>query len=312
MMPICNRQMQNLSKTNELLISKVNRPLGEILMEAGLITASQIEFALQLQSTTNIRIGEILAAHNWIEQQTADFFAESWENLLTHKKKQPLVYYFRRAGLLSEQEIEVLLREQKHFKKPKRFHKLAVEQGYLKQITVNFFLANIFNIYNTNVFSSAQPYEILSRYNRGETNFRRTDLSNAPLIGVSLKGIQLDGSNLRQANLNNSNLSESSFIQTDLALANLVKAVLTAVNFEQANFYQADLREAHLKEANFTKANLHGADLSKAYLLNAIFAGADLTETKLSAEYPYEVYYNSKTIFDEQFQPQQAGWKQLD
>ncbi|MEL6909845.1 MAG: pentapeptide repeat-containing protein [Cyanobacteria bacterium J06648_1] len=302
----------SLSNNDELLISKANRPLGEILIEAGLITASQIEFALQLQSTSELRIGEILASHNWIEQQTADFFADEWAKLLKEKQKKPLVFYFRSAGLLNEQQIAVLIREQKQQLKPKRFHRLAVEKGYLKQITVDFFLASIFNIYNTNVFSFAKPYEILSRYNRGETNFRRTELSKAPLMGVSLKGIQLDGSNLRQANLNNSNLSDSSLIQTDMAQAELVKAVLTGVNFERANLYQANLREAHLKAANFTKANLQRADLRQAHLHNAVFAGADLREAKLSPEYPYEVYYDSQTSFDDQFKPQQAGWKKID
>lgn len=304
--------LSDSSNSTEPLISETNRPLGEVLIEAGLITATQIEFALQLQSGSNLRIGEILASHNWIKQQTADFFAEQWADLLKQKQKQPLVYYFRSAGLLSEQQIASLIREQKQRTKPKRFHRLAVEQGYLKQITVDFFLANIFKIYNTNVFSFAKPYEILSRYNRGEINFRRTNLSKAPLMGVSLKGIQLDGSNLRKANLNSSNLSESSFIQTDLALVDLMKAVLTKANFERANLYQANLREAHLQEANFTKANLQGADLRAAYLFNAIFAGADLRETQLLNEYPYEVYYDSQTIFDDRFEPQTAGWKQLD
>ncbi|MEO0687840.1 MAG: low-complexity protein, partial [Cyanobacteria bacterium J06649_11] len=149
--------MQNLSDNNDLFIPNTNRPLGEVLIEAGLISASQIEFALQLQSTSNMRVGEILASHNWIKQQTADFFAEKWETLLKQKQKKPLIYYFRSAGLLTEQQIAALIREQKQQSKPKRFHRLAVEQGYLKQITVDFFLANIFNIYNTNVFSFAKP-----------------------------------------------------------------------------------------------------------------------------------------------------------
>ncbi len=303
--------MQNLPNSNEALISKANRPLGEILIEAGLITASQIEFALQLQATSNLRVGEILASHNWIKQQTADFFAENWTKLLDQKQKMPLIYYFRQAGLLDEQQIAKLLREQQQQTKPTRFHRLAVERGYLKQITVDFFLASIFNIYNTNVFSFAKPYEILSRYNKGETNFRRTELSKAPLMGVSLKGIQLDGSNLREANLNSCNLSESSLIQTNLALVDLVKAILIQANFERANLYQANLREAHLKGANFTKANLQGADLREAYLFNTVFAGADLREAKLPKEYTYEVYYNSETIFDQNFEPPKVGWKQI-
>ena len=304
--------MQNSAHSEELLISKSNRPLGEILIEAGLISASQLEFALQLQTDSKLRIGEILASHKWIKQQTADFFVEEWTDLLTQQQKKPLIYYFRQAALLDERQIASLLREQQKRSKPTRFHRLAVEQGYLKQITVDFFLANIFKIYNTNVFSFAKPYEILSRYNRGEINFRRTDLSKAPLMGVSLKGIQLDGSNLIKANLTNCNLSESSLIQSNLALVDLVKAILTKVNFERANLCQANLREAHLKEANFTKANLQKADLREAYLHHALFAGADLRGAKLSAEYSYEVFYDSKTTFDRQFQPQQAGWTQID
>ena len=304
--------MQNSANRDELLISKSNRPLGETLIEAGLISASQLEFALQLQTDSKLRIGEILASHKWIKQQTADFFVEEWRNVLAQKQKKPLIYYFRQAGLLDERQIATLLREQQQRSKPTRFHRLAVEQGFLKQITVDFFLANIFEIYNTNVFSFAKPYEILSRYNKGETNFRRTDLSKAPMMGVSLKGIQLDGSNLRKANLTNCNLSESSLIQSDLALVDLVKAILTKVNFERANLCQANLREAHLKEANFTKANLQKADLREAYLHDALFAGADLRGAKLPTEYSYEVFYDSKTAFDEQFQPQKAGWTQID
>ncbi len=304
--------MQNSSNSNKLLIPKTNRPLGEILIEAGLITASQIEFALQQQSSSNLKIGEILASHNWIKQQTADFFAEEWSKLINQKQKKPLIYYFRQAGLLDEQQIAKLIREQQQQPKPIRFHRLAVRRGYLNQITVDFFLANIFNIYNTNVFSFAKPYEILSRYNRGEKNFRRTELSNAPLVVVSFKGIQLDVSNLRQSNLSSCNLSESSLIQCNLALADLGKAILTKVNFERANLSQANLREAHLKETNFTKANLQGADLRDAHLFHAVFSGADLRQTKLPTEYSYEVYYDSKTTFDDQFEPRQAGWKQLD
>jgi uncharacterized protein YjbI with pentapeptide repeats len=303
--------MENSFNNDELLISKANRPLGEILIEAGLISASQLEIALQQQASKTLRIGEILASYNWIKQQTADFFVEQWSTLLSQKQKKPLVYYFRQSGLLDENQIASILREQQQQGKSVRFHRVAVEKGYIQQITVDFFLANIFKIYHSNVFSFAKPYEILTRYNKGETNFRRTELSKAPLMGVSLKGIQLDGSNLREANLNSCNLSNSSLMQTNLALVDLMKANLAGVNFEKANLCQANLREAHLKQANFSQANLLGADLREAYLFNTVFAGADLRNTKLPSEYTYEVYYDSKTIFDDDFNPQEAGWVKI-
>lgn len=302
----------SITNNNELLISQANKPLGEILIEAGLITASQIEFALHQQASSNLKIGEILASHNWIAQETADFFVQQWPKLIKQKQKKPLVYYFRYAGLLNEQQIAEIIKEQQLQKKPTRFHRLAVKKGYLKQITVDFFLANIFNIYNSNIFSFAKPYEILSRYNKGETNFRRTELSRAPLMGVSLKGIQLDGSILRQAKLNSCNLSDSSLIRTDMTSIDLVKAILIKANLEGANLYRANLKEAHLNEANFSKANLQQADLTKAHLSNTIFAGADLRGTKLPSEYLYKVYYDSSTIFSDDFKPAEAGWKKID
>jgi uncharacterized protein YjbI with pentapeptide repeats len=292
-----------------LLTPKTRRPLGEILIEAGLISPTQLEIALRQQKEENLKIGEILASNNWIAQATADFFVEQWSGLLKQKKKQPLVYYFRQASLLTELQINELLEEQKQRTKKTRFHHLAIERGYLKQITVDFFLANIFDIYNSRVFSFAKPYEILRDYSQGKTNFRRSELSKAPLIGVSLKNIQLDGSNIIEANLNSCNLSGSSLIQVNLSLADLVKAVLTGVNFERACLNKADLREAHLKEANFQEASLQGANLTEAYLFHTSFASADLRGAKLSSEYVYDVYYNSQTLFDDNFDPQKAGWK---
>lgn len=304
--------MNNSLNQNEVITAKEHQPLGAILIEAGLISASQLELALLQQQESGSRlIGEILASYNWIKQQTADFFAEEWNQLLKQKQKKPLVYYLRRAGLLEEQQIALILREQKQQAKPARFHRLAVDRGYIKQITIDFFLANIFQIYHSNVFSFAKPYEILTRYNQGDKNFRRTELSKAPLMGVSLKGIQLDGSNLREANFSNANLSCSSLKQTNLALVNLAKAILTQVDFERSNIYQANLREAHLQEANFTQANLQKADLTAAYLFNTIFAKADLRAAKLPQEYSYEVYYDGETIFDDTFDPQQAGWTKI-
>ncbi|NJL51417.1 MAG: hypothetical protein HC930_02935 [Hydrococcus sp. SU_1_0] len=41
--------------------------------------------------------------------------------------------------MLNEQQIASLIREQQQQAKPKRFHRLAVERGYLKQITGRLF-----------------------------------------------------------------------------------------------------------------------------------------------------------------------------
>ena len=299
--------MKDLSSSTKQIPER--KPLGETLMEAGLISASQIEMALKEQENFDMKIGEIFALHNWIKQETADFFVEKLPYLVKEQSKKPLVYYFQEAGLLTEKQIESLIKLQKRKEQKVRFHRLAVEQGYLKQLTVDFFLAHLFNIYNPNNCSFADVYQILKSYNEGEINFQNIELQKAPLVGISLKEIHLDGSNLKQANLKGSNLTNSSLIQVNLALANMTKAVLTNANFERACLTKANLQEAYLDKANFTGANLQGANLQEAYLFQACFAGADLRKARLPLEYTYDVYYDRQTLFNNHFDPQKAGWQ---
>ncbi len=118
------------------------KPLGEILKDAGLITAPQIEVALHDRTYyPNMRIGEILALRGWIKPDTADFFVEEWWKLINKEKKYPLGFYLKRAGLLTEEQIELVLQEQNNTLL--RFGATAVLQGLLKQETVDFFLKNL-------------------------------------------------------------------------------------------------------------------------------------------------------------------------
>lgn len=293
------------------LSGSVNKPLGQILIEAGLISIGQIEVALREQQETGMRIGEILVAHGWIEQETVDFFGDRWSELLKQEKK-PLVYYFKEAFLLDEQQIEAVLRLQKLKHKKIRFHRLAVEQGYIKQKTVDFFLAYLFNIDKLQLISIAKCYEVLNSYSRGMKNFPGIDLRKAPLMNVTLKGVILDNSNLSNIDLSKANLSYSSLIQVNLKRANITQAVLNKVNLSKSCLTQANLEKARLQKANFTAAILQGANLKSSYLAEANFARADLTKAKLPLEYPYDVYYDRQTSFDRDFNPKLAGWKLID
>ena len=230
------------------------QPLGEILVEAGLVTLAQIELALQEQVESNLKIGEILASHNWINQKTADFFVDKWSKLLEAEKKQPLVYYFKKAGLLDKKQIDSIKEQQKFNKK--RFHRIAIEAGYIERTTVNFFLSKLFKIHTYSNVSFSKPYDILRRYIKGERNFSKTNLTKAPLIDISLKEITLDSSNLREANLTRINLSNSSLIKVNLCLANLAKANLMSVDFQNALLNLANLQESNLEKANFAAISL--------------------------------------------------------
>nr|MDJ0600188.1 hypothetical protein [Crocosphaera sp.] len=78
------------------------------------------------------------------KQETVDFFAEEWEQCLKQGAKYPIGEYFKKAGLLQEDDIETILCLQKRLKR--KFGEIAVNQGLLKRKTLDFFLENLFSI----------------------------------------------------------------------------------------------------------------------------------------------------------------------
>lgn len=59
--------------SNNLIDTQSKKPLGEILLKAGLVSVFQIEIALEEQKQSDLKIGEILASRFWIKEETANF-----------------------------------------------------------------------------------------------------------------------------------------------------------------------------------------------------------------------------------------------
>ena len=120
----------------------VIKPLGKVLEQAGLISDFQIHTALEIQSKYNqVKFGTILVTLGVVKQKTVDFFAEQLPELLQQPKTQPLGYYLQEAALIDPQQIETLLEEQKQT--GMLLGELAVEKGWLREKTLNFFLQNL-------------------------------------------------------------------------------------------------------------------------------------------------------------------------
>ncbi len=121
--------------------------LGSILQEAKLITPYQVDLALKEQRKyPERRLGEILAQKGWIKQQTADFFAEEWENVIKQAQQgtpQSLGYYLRESGLIDDHQLRDILAEQEQGRMWMRIGALAVLKGWLNQTTVDFLLKNL-------------------------------------------------------------------------------------------------------------------------------------------------------------------------
>lgn len=117
--------------------------LGETLRKAGLISFAQIQVALaDLEFNQNFRLGETLVTRGWIKQRTADFFADEWDFLVRQSTKYPLGYYLEHSGLLTEQQILLILQEQKLLWL--KFGSIAVLKGFINQNTLDFFLDSLF------------------------------------------------------------------------------------------------------------------------------------------------------------------------
>lgn len=293
----------------------VKQPLGELLSEAGLVSARQIELALQEQidKNPNTKIGEILASRGWIKQKTADFFVEQWHDLINSEKKYPLVYYFREAGLLNENQINEILEERNNSPKKVRFHHVAIQKGLIRQETVDFLLRNLL-ARDRNQKSASEnflttPYELLKDYIRGETNFQGVQLPKIKLNHVTLKGVDLSHSDLTGAELKQANLSNSLLKLVNLSNANLEKAILKEVDFANACLSQVNLTDAHLEGSNFKEANLREADLRDGYFVNVCFFDADLRYAKLQGANFKGASYNSQTYFDPDVEPAKMGMK---
>ena len=125
------------------LLSVQTKTIGEILREADLVSALEIELALQdkLQHP-ELKIGEILAQKNIVKPKTADFFAQDWSKVIIEPEKNALGYYLKQAAILDSAQIEVILAEQRTT--GVRFGTVAVFQGFLKSTTLDFFLAYLF------------------------------------------------------------------------------------------------------------------------------------------------------------------------
>ena len=288
----------------------IRKPIGQILIEAGLISINQIEIALQEQKYNDLRIGEILVLHGWIQQDTVDFFADQWCQI--HKEKtKPLAYYFQEAKLLNKEQINYALEVQRQKQNKVRFHHLVVELGYLKQITVDFFAMSLLKIGESTYANIDSIYKMLEDYAQEKKNFEGSELRKAPLMHVSLKGVKLDGSNLIKADLTKANLSHSSLVQVNLSMATLAKATLREADFSGSFLMKANFRDAHLEKANFQSAMLEKVDFRGANLNQANFAGAHLKQASLPLHYGYDVYYDEHTYFDDGFDPQFMGWKMI-
>ncbi len=190
------------------------RRLGSTLLEAGLITPAQLEVALKNQGDFNYMIGEVIALHGWLDQQTIDFFAEEWEKLTGQSNPLPLGHYLQMASLLTQAQIKDVLEEQK--KLGLRFGATAVLKGLIKQETIDFFIKNLKSemlsesIYQTR--KASQPEKTA----RSSTTFKpQDDYSSVEISDSSIEIPQEFPTDQSKKNVDEENFDLSSVLELE-------------------------------------------------------------------------------------------------
>lgn len=123
--------------------SFIPKRIGELLLEANLLTPAQVQVALyDQQQFSTMRFGEILVFRGWLSEQTTEFFAEQWCNICAQDERQSLGEYLCAAGLMDQKCIEKIIEEQ--YRNGYRFGANAVLLGFIEQKTLDYFLENLF------------------------------------------------------------------------------------------------------------------------------------------------------------------------
>ena len=286
--------------------------LLETLQDAGLLTSPQIQVARQDRKYFNhLDLEEALVLRGWIKAKTIQFFQKKWPEELKQKIKKPLGYYLTESGLLTKDDIEAMLAEQRKLKGSLRLGEIAINKGAIGQKTIDFFIKNLFvngaKITKTTTIFNDIDCNIVKNYLRGKTNFEGSKLSQMKLKGASLKNINLTKSEIIAADLRKINLAKSILNEANLTHSNFEKAYLRKTQFKSACLKGVNLKEADLKEADFSQANLREANLENAYMIKANFKGADLTEACLKGAFLYGACYDRNTVFGQDFDPVKAG-----
>ena len=121
-----------------MLETKLQKNLDLRLKEAGLISEAQIQIIKQDRvKYQDLELEEVLTLRGWLRPETINFFSNQIIKLIQHSRKLPLLKCLKRAGLLTETEINLILKNQKET--GQELDQLLISSGIIKKSTLQFF-----------------------------------------------------------------------------------------------------------------------------------------------------------------------------
>ena len=220
-----------VQRWDTLLTQEDKKPLGYYLRAAALLDEQQINYLLQEQQSSKmrLRLGELAYLQGWVKLKTVDYFVKNLSSKLSGTNELTIHY-----SSLVQQILQQYINGETNF------------QGLqLKKVTISH--ANIRGI---NLSDSDLEGAVLKEVNLDYSSLRQVNLKKANLEKASLKETDLSNSCLKQANLNQACLERA-----DLRNANLRDSNLAEASFLKASLEGADLRGANLQGTTFDLAS---------------------------------------------------------
>ncbi|WP_319420955.1 WecB/TagA/CpsF family glycosyltransferase [Pleurocapsa sp. FMAR1] len=116
-----------------------NLPLGELLLQAGLLSPQSIRQTLKLQQQyANYRFGEILIQEGYLPSKTVGFFVNELPTLVHSHSKLRLGDYLNNAGLLLPEQINHTLQQQSLTNR--KFGEIITQKGWVNPRTLDWFV----------------------------------------------------------------------------------------------------------------------------------------------------------------------------
>ena len=116
-----------------------NLPLGELLLQAGLLSPQNIRQTLKLQQQyADYRFGEILIQEGYLPSKTVGFFVDDLPTLVHSRNKLRLGDYLNNAGLLLPEQINDTLQQQSLTNR--KFGEIITQKGWVNPRTLDWFV----------------------------------------------------------------------------------------------------------------------------------------------------------------------------
>lgn len=119
--------------------------IGTLLRDAGIISSQDLQHALEFKSQyAQVKLEEILVLQEKAKAQTINFFTNQWDGIKEEGRQFPIGHYLKQAYLLDNEQVEAILVEQKSKESQEvKFGSIALQKGWIKEDTINFFLSNL-------------------------------------------------------------------------------------------------------------------------------------------------------------------------